>query len=100
MRSVSIPLFPMLSDKYSVACRECCMAGLFDGIADERPRYPVCQIVKIAELLDDEDRAALEQAMADPQIKGSTISRRLRDAGFHIGEHSVNRHRRRGCSCG
>lgn len=58
-----------------------------------------CTISSIIESMDEDDAVALTKAFADPSIKGTTIAKVLKARGFAIADHTVQRHRRGGCSC-
>lgn len=58
-----------------------------------------CTINSIIESMDEDDAEALSKAFADPSIKGTTICKVLKARGFAVASHTVQRHRRGGCSC-
>lgn len=58
-----------------------------------------CSVLIVAEQLDDADRAALIDAMTDPAISSSSIARALMSIGHSVRQHTINRHRRKDCSC-
>lgn len=71
--------------------------------ATDRPRLahgPRCSIAAILAKLDGKDQAALLTALGDPEVQGSWLARVLTDQGHRVNGNTVNRHRRRDCSCG
>ena len=58
---------------------------------------PQCTLCRIIVGMSDEDREALEAAMAST-MQTSAISRALNDEGYEIRQASVGRHRRGDCS--
>lgn len=74
--------------------------GIFDGIETEAQRRgPECGVSIAAAKLDKTDREALERVLADPNIPGTLIAKRLVAAGFKVGQDTVPRHRRGACGC-
>jgi hypothetical protein len=58
-----------------------------------------CPVKKALEKLPPADRGALAEAMSDPVIYGTTISKVLRSKGFEISSPAIQRHRRGVCTC-
>lgn len=58
-----------------------------------------CTIKGIIDSMAPADAESLTKAFADPSIKGTTITKVLKGRGFAISAHTVQRHRRGGCSC-
>lgn len=74
--------------------------GLADALSREKAAHRKgfsCSVCKALDLFDDDDREALAEALADPLIYSTAISRALKAEGHDISEHSVQRHRRGGC---
>lgn len=69
--------------------------------ATQEPVYrPTCSVHVLLGKLDDDDRDALTEALADEHMPATSIARALRREGHDIGAHSLSRHRRGGCNCG
>ena len=60
---------------------------------------PPCSVSLLLEDLNDEDRAAVIEAMADAKIPSTAIDRALLKEGYRVGSHSLQRHRRGECAC-
>lgn len=58
-----------------------------------------CTVTQILEELSPEDREGLLVAFTKPHIRGTHISAALKKRGFTVSSHTVQRHRRRACSC-
>lgn len=58
-----------------------------------------CVVVAIAQQLTIDQRADLNEALADPLIYGSTIAKVLSNWGYKVSETTVRKHRRHGCLC-
>lgn len=61
---------------------------------------PPCTMRTVLEALNDDDRKALEEALADRTQPHTHIFRVLRDNGVNISINTVHRHRRGECACG
>lgn len=61
---------------------------------------PPCSVKLIYDVLDEDDQQALDQALADPRVRGTSIVRALEHIGHNVKPHSLNRHRRGSCVCG
>jgi len=59
-----------------------------------------CGVVVILKTLTDNDSAAVQEALDNPRLTGTSIARVLSDAGHPVSANTVNRHRRQDCSCG
>jgi len=75
--------------------------GLADQFAALRPNYggTRCAVGRTLDLMDPDDRAALQAALDNRGIQGAGISLVLRDNGHDVGDQAVSRHRRGVCSC-
>jgi len=62
-------------------------------------RGPRCTMGLAIEAMNEKDREDTLAALAEPGILGTAISRVLKAHGFDVGADTVNRHRRRVCSC-
>lgn len=58
-----------------------------------------CSLARVADSLDDADRADLRALLADPDVLGSLISRALIARGHNVKPHTIQRHRRGMCAC-
>lgn len=76
--------------------------SLLEAIKETRPlgAGSKCTVTTILAKLDKDDRDGLVEAIADPGIQGTTISRVLKDRGFRLEPKSIQRHRRGECLCG
>lgn len=74
---------------------------LMDEILEvqEAGRAPGCTIRTILAALADQDRNALVSALETPAVTGAAIAAVLKRRGFSITSHTVQRHRRKVCSC-
>ena len=61
---------------------------------------PTCSVALLLADLDDEDRAALTDALADSKVPGTVIERALLKEGHRMPAYNLQRHRRGMCSCG
>lgn len=59
-----------------------------------------CTVGTILDDVDEETREGLLKALANPGIKGTLITKALEARGFRLSSHTLQRHRRGGCSCG
>jgi hypothetical protein len=75
--------------------------GLLDEIMDHNHGRAgtVCGIQKLYGCLPKGDAEALRQAIADPMVKGTAISKALKARGYHVADGVVTRHRRGECVC-
>ena len=76
--------------------------SLRDRLAAEtaKPTFaPRCAMAKLFTQLSKDDRAALDEALADVNIRHSSIEAALRESGFPVARDSVSRHRRGVCRC-
>ena len=62
-------------------------------------RGPTCSVSLLLADLNDEDREALTEAIADPKVPGTAIERALLKEGHRMPAHNIQRHRRGMCSC-
>jgi len=58
-----------------------------------------CSVTELLKQLDDDERVAVEKAIDDHSIMGTTISEVLKARGHKLGADAVRRHRRKVCSC-
>jgi hypothetical protein len=58
-----------------------------------------CRFVEFYERLSPNEQAGIEAAMKDPSINGTTIARFFDRRGMSISGHSIQRHRRKDCTC-
>ena len=76
--------------------------GLADDLLKPAPRKgPECSVAKLLARLDKKDADALRTvlAMNQDEMPTGAIHTRLADAGFSIGQETLRRHRRHGCTC-
>lgn len=78
--------------------------GLFDDIKTESSKLPgvKCGVTRaLVELGQDDSKLAadLQRALDDSTIYGTTISDVLRKRGLHVTGYTIQRHRRKICSC-
>lgn len=59
---------------------------------------PDCRVCVIVRLLDKDDAVALNEAMADPKMTTSAITRALKAEGHEVSQTSVGRHRKGECN--
>jgi hypothetical protein len=75
--------------------------ALADALQHQRARGvrkgPDCRMCVLESTLPKGDLAALLEAMADPNLTGTQISRALRAEGYDISAVVVLRHRKREC---
>lgn len=76
------------------------MPGMFDGIeAEKTPASRRCAVARLADVLDDEDAAALQSVVMNINVPAPIIRARLAKAGHEISKDAIWRHRRRDCMC-
>ena len=75
--------------------------GLLDEIMEHNHGRAgtVCGIQKLYDSLPKDDAQALRQAIADPMVKATAISKALKARGYHVADGVVSRHRRKECVC-
>lgn len=77
------------------------MSSLAAALADLKPgRRTVCWWAEYTPRMNDIDRQALEHALTDESIFGTTIAGILTAEGYPTRGQDVQRHRRKGCTCG
>lgn len=64
-----------------------------------RPRRQRCGMFSVLAALDAQDRAVVEQVLADGSINANAIARTLEANGHKVSQQTVQRHRREQCSC-
>ena len=74
--------------------------SLSDALKSETRRRPStrCGLCTLLERLDESDSSALQEALANPLVHGSMISRALEREGHHVPAYTVTRHRRGDCT--
>lgn len=60
---------------------------------------PTCSVALLLTDLNDDDAAALIDALADPKVPGTAIERALLKEGHRMPAYNLQRHRRGLCSC-
>ena len=75
--------------------------SLLDEIEQEQATKATstCTIRTILDSLDTEDREDLQGALNNLAVEGTTIAAILKRRGFKVSSHTVQRHRRKACSC-
>jgi hypothetical protein len=58
-----------------------------------------CTVSKVREAMPEEDRAEYDEALNDPTIPATILSRVLRDRGYEISGQPIARHRKGVCGC-
>ena len=58
-----------------------------------------CGVLRAATGLSDDDRADLYAMVDDPRWPYVTLARKLREAGVHVSEKAIRKHRLRDCLC-
>lgn len=77
------------------------MSSLAAALADAKPgRRTNCWWVEYTPRMNDIDRQALDNALADWTIFGTTIAAILTGEGFPVKGQDIQRHRRKECTCG
>lgn len=75
--------------------------SLASAIAREmQPPGPKCAVATVIKLMDPDDVATLNAALADKDITAAAIGRALRSIGVDVSAFSVRRHQKGECSCG
>lgn len=75
--------------------------ALLDEIrAAQEKKGAECSVKILLDKLDASDRAAIEEAFGDPAIFGTSIAKVLKSRGYDVAGHTIQRHRRGGCTCG
>lgn len=74
--------------------------GLLDEMRDETPPPKhLCGVAVTLNNLDKKDAADLVEAMADPVIMATSISRVLHRRGIVLKPDAIRRHRKGECRC-
>ena len=70
-------------------------------LAEFAPAYPVrCTVAKALKQLPDDQTAKVLAALGNDKIAGTAIAKALSAvSGLSISEFSLNRHRRKKCTC-
>ena len=74
----------------------------FDALLTEyAPAYPVrCTVTKALQSLPEDQATKVRRALANPDVAGTAIAKALTAvSGITISEFSLNRHRRKKCTC-
>lgn len=75
-------------------------AKLADLLEESRtPRRQECPVASILGRLSEEDRATLLEALDNPDLYHTEITRALNSMGYQLHRHAVSYHRRRICPC-
>lgn len=75
------------------------MGLLEDMKADEIKKGPPCSLEVVLREMKNPDREDLLEAMKDPTIMATTISRVLARRGVKVGPQAIRRHRNGECRC-
>jgi hypothetical protein len=62
-------------------------------------RAYTCKVTKVAEELDEKDRAILLAAVDNPEWNFKTLSNELAKRGITIVDTGIAKHRRKQCAC-
>lgn len=74
--------------------------GLLQEIRDEsNRRVSACKFGKLLETLSAEDRAEIEQALAEPMVSLTAVVRVLNNHGHKIGLTVCHKHQQKECNC-
>jgi len=65
---------------------------------NKQPDTDACTLAVIMRSIDGDDKEALLEALSS-DLPTVTIRRALRSEGFHIGEPTINDHRKGRCKC-
>lgn len=68
------------------------------------PSHMPCRTWEVLQMLDEGERKVLQDALANPTVRGTWIAETLGKHGYKISAYSIQRHRRamtgkEGCSC-
>jgi hypothetical protein len=58
-----------------------------------------CGVLRAASTLSGEDRTDLYVMVDDPRWPYVTLARKLREAGVHVSDKAIRKHRLRDCLC-
>lgn len=75
------------------------LAAALSAHENGKPKGPRCTIGILLNELDDIDRKALTKAL-ESHMTGESIGQALRDEGHPVSGPTIQRHRRKQCSCG
>lgn len=75
------------------------LAALLEEARTKQSKSELCSVTQTLKLLSPTDRGAFEEALADPTIYGTSISKVLKTKGFDVGAPAIQRHRRGACAC-
>jgi hypothetical protein len=75
--------------------------SLFDELVAESKDTgrPICSVRRILSEFPAEHVNDLLKALADSNVNGAAIARKLSSMGFHVTGLTIQRHRRHDCSC-
>lgn len=75
--------------------------GLLEEILQANNTRPgsICTVKTILDNLSPEDADSLQQAIDNPLIKATAISRALKNRNIKLSDSTVTRHRRKECCC-
>lgn len=65
----------------------------------QQSRQTTCTIGLLMRGMSDTDRVGLQQALDTPSFTGTAICAVLKNHGYQVSSHTVQRHRRGGCGC-
>lgn len=68
-------------------------------VAASTPKGPACSIAELIRDLPEDEALELQEVLDNTSIVGSHIAKALKKRGYNIAAHTVQRHRRQGCSC-
>jgi hypothetical protein len=80
------------------------LSKALQAIGEDRKQVSVkCSVGVLLNSLDQSDRSALVEALANPQVSSASLSRFLKEHDYDIRHHVISNHRRRflgtGCRC-
>lgn len=75
------------------------LAALLEEARTQQSKAELCSVTQTLKSLSPADKAAFEEALADPTIYGTSISKVLKSKGYDVGSSAIQRHRRGACAC-
>ena len=76
------------------------LANALRNIPEAQHRHRKCGVGVLLDTLNTDDSTALAEALANPDLTGSSIAHVLKNGGHRISANTLNRHRRGDCTCG
>jgi NTP pyrophosphatase (non-canonical NTP hydrolase) len=73
--------------------------GLLDEVREAQRQNKIVRCKVVTLNLSKDDRAELEQALADETVQMSTLAKVLRSRGHVISDDALRRHKGRRCAC-